>query len=727
METMEKTSVQKEIFFDELYRLDDSDEEQDTSEAPLILRQRKDTIHQRKDPSTPLPKHWLIHTSCVTQPFRRTTSAPSLVPRPVPETVEVIKDTPLPSAMSLKRTRVREEANVITPSLTGDFSKTDSSKTGLTARRKRKRGQSLEIMPESQQLFKGFLFYFFPNNDIAPARRARIRKAMEWGALWVKEWKDGITHVVVDDNLCYNDLLSFLKVSALPSDISLVNEVYPSDCIKYRFAVNPKQVLYHVKGHPQVAEPSEPSVPAPSSESSLSLKLGKRELIQQAQTPSVTEESEHSPMAWRHVSDETHVDLQNTEKTYTKPDENNYDALDEAIEEARAVKDLPLDLDEDESPSTSAVSDDSDGNSSEKEAKKPKLRKGSFGNAWQQKFSCMQKHDGLDKAENPNGRTIEVLQQMADYYERIKDHWRLTAYRRAIAALRKETRKILTKEEAFIIPFIGERLAAKIEEIVWTNRLRRLENANLEPNDLILQKFMKIYGVGYIQASLWVDQGHRTLSDLASKAPLTKNQKIGIDHYDDFLQRIPRTEVTEHDTLVRTFIRALDPTIEVTIGGSYRRGAASSGDIDFILTKPDCTPTTLRTLVLDTIIPHLFASRYLRASLAVTSASNGSKWHGAACLPHTTIWRRIDFLLVPWEEMGAALIYFTGNDIFNRSIRLLASKKGMRLNQRGLWRDVLRGKNRERITQGSLVEGRSEERIFEVLGVPWRRPEHRIC
>ena len=77
--------------------------------------------------------------------------------------------------------------------------------------------------------------------------------------------------------------------------------------------------------------------------------------------------------------------------------------------------------------------------------------------------------------------------------------------------------------------------------------------------------------------------------------------------------------------------------------------------------------------------------------------------------------------------MGAALIYFTGNDIFNRSIGLLASRKGMRLNQRGLWRDVLRGKGRERVTQGSLVESRSERRIFEVLGVPWRRPEERIC
>jgi DNA polymerase IV len=82
---------------------------------------------------------------------------------------------------------------------------------------------------------------------------------------------------------------------------------------------------------------------------------------------------------------------------------------------------------------------------------------------------------------------------------------------------------------------------------------------------------------------------------------------------------------------------------------------------------------------------------------------------------------------VPEEEMGAALLYFTGNDIFNRSMRLLASKKGMRLNQRGLYRDVIRDRNRQKINEGTLVEGRDEKKIFDVLGVPWREPTERIC
>ena len=126
------------------------------------------------------------------------------------------------------------------------------------------------------------------------------------------------------------------------------------------------------------------------------------------------------------------------------------------------------------------------------------------------------------------------------------------------------------------------------------------------------------------------------------------------------------------------------------------------------------------------LIPKLFAKRFLTAGLAVTSRDDGSKWHGACCLPGSRIWRRIDLLLVPSAELGAGLLYFTGNDVFSRSIRLLASTKGMRLNQRGLYKDVIRGKNREKIAEGTLVEGKDERRIFEILGVPWRPPEHRI-
>jgi DNA polymerase IV len=347
--------------------------------------------------------------------------------------------------------------------------------------------------------------------------------------------------------------------------------------------------------------------------------------------------------------------------------------------------------------------------------------------AWQQKFACMQKHDSNSKVDNPNSKTIEVLQQMLDYYTRTSDQWRTLAYRKAIAALRRQPRKVVTRAQARAIPGIGPRLADKVEEIVFTNRLRRLENANNTPEDRILQEFLGVYGAGISQASRWIAQGYRSLDDLKTKASLTKSQRIGVEHYHDFAQRIPRREVEAHGEIVRKAVQKADPGMQVIIGGSYRRGVSDTGDIDLLITKGDATIEQITALMMDNVIPQLFQNGFLQVSLASTSRGDGSKWHGASVLPGSKIWRRIDLLFVPGSEIGAALIYFTGNDIFNRSMRLLASKKGMRLNQRGLYADVLRGEQRKKLNEGQLLEGRDERRIFEILGVPWRPPEHRIC
>ena len=184
-----------------------------------------------------------------------------------------------------------------------------------------------------------------------------------------------------------------------------------------------------------------------------------------------------------------------------------------------------MDLDDDETSDRDRLVDDPEESGSEDERKaKRSMQKFSCDQPWQQNFNCMHKHDGLDHGQNPNHRTIEILQQMADYYDRTRDQWRVIAYRRVIAALRKQKVKIITKEQALTIPFVGERLAEKIEEIVWTDKLRRLDNAVLDPNDEVLKKFLSIYGVGIAQASRWIDQGYRTLEDLRQKAELTKNQ-----------------------------------------------------------------------------------------------------------------------------------------------------------------------------------------------------------
>ncbi|KAF1825959.1 DNA polymerase beta-like protein, partial [Dissoconium aciculare CBS 342.82] len=574
------------------------------------------------------------------------------------------------------------------------------------------------------QLFSGLRFFFFPNNDVHPARRMRIAKAIEHGAVWEKQWSEAVTHVILDKMIDFSQLLKYLRLAELPAHIVAVLENYPAECIAYRAIVQPKQPKFAVRGQKATTAVSTPAqVPdLIALDKSLPLKPAGKATREQVTPSQQSDEAGELVTLIADVPVDDEHDLECVADSFSAPSvESNMD-LAEAIREAKAMSDLPLDRDQDADfpPSGSDILDSNAG-SLDLKTKTSKFQH------IQDKFQCMQKHTGDQPKDCPNSSTINILQQMADYYEQTGNAWRLRAYRKAITTLRKHPVKVRTKEEAQMLPNVGERLAIKIEEIAFTNRLRRLDNAIAEPTDQILKVFMNIYGVGYETASKWVRLGFKTLDDLLEKADLTANQKIGIQRYDDFLQRIPRAEVEEHGALVRQELHKIDPAFEVIIGGSYRRGARDSGDIDCIITRPNTSANHIHMVVTEQLMPTLFKKGFLQAGLAVTSRDDGSKWHGASCLPGLNVWRRIDFLYVPSDEIGAALIYFTGNVIFNRSLRLLASKKGLRLNQRGLYKDVVRGPGRVKLTEGILVEGKDEKKIFEILGVPWRPPEHRIC
>ncbi|KNE71616.1 hypothetical protein AMAG_20460 [Allomyces macrogynus ATCC 38327] len=90
----------------------------------------------------------------------------------------------------------------------------------------------------------------------------------------------------------------------------------------------------------------------------------------------------------------------------------------------------------------------------------------------------------------------------------------------------------------------------------------------------------------------------------------------------------------------------------------------------------------------------------------------------------TTRARRIDLLWVPIDELGASLLYFTGSDVFNRSMRLYAHRKGMSLNQHGLFANVVRVKG-QKLNGGTRIAGVDEAEIFEKLGIPYLPPEER--
>jgi len=74
--------------------------------------------------------------------------------------------------------------------------------------------------------------------------------------------------------------------------------------------------------------------------------------------------------------------------------------------------------------------------------------------AWQKMFQCMQPHDGTEGLDNPNSKTIEILQKMQAHYERTMDEWRAISYRKVISILKKTKTYIQTEEQARAYPHL---------------------------------------------------------------------------------------------------------------------------------------------------------------------------------------------------------------------------------------------------------------------------------
>ncbi|EUC28966.1 hypothetical protein COCCADRAFT_8760 [Bipolaris zeicola 26-R-13] len=606
-----------------------------------------------------------------------------------------------------------------------------------------KPADNIRLFPGNKQLLKEKIVYFYPNDDISMARRRRIHKVIQLGAAWADKWSDSITHVMFDDGTyTYTQLVRHLGRPISPNVVVVKFDPYVPQCISRGQLLDPTVSYFAVKGTQGVSELDQgPDLSYTSTTSQNSLQ------IKSSQRKKATQETQKT---------DSHPTEESVPSTHPYTDAAPSSPLEETVEdsfimsspgaaivsEARSLAYLPIDEDEEmEQLSSTSVNTIENSNMDQELlpmgtdylkrlnvlSKVSALRdKKSFN---MNSFQCMDPSSSSHISWNPNARTIQILEEMCKYYDSMQDQWRTLSYRKCVATLKKQTVKITTAEQAAKLPSIGTRLATKIEEIVLTDRLRRLESTRHNPQDVSLRLFLSIYGVGLAHANKWIQAGHRTLDDLKTKTTLSENQKIGLEHYHDFNSRIPRAEVEVHGAIVAAALKEIDPEFSATIMGSYRRGAQDSGDIDIMLSRPNMSPTAMSTTVFEVLIPHLQKTGFLKASLTSSrySDSSSSKWHGASCLPSSTVWRRIDFLVVPEQEMGAALLYFTGDDVFNRSMRLLARKKGMKLNQRGLYTDVLRGRKGEKLNDGVLIEGRSERRIFEILGVPWKEPGERIC
>ena len=238
---------------------------------------------------------------------------------------------------------------------------------------------------------------------------------------------------------------------------------------------------------------------------------------------------------------------------------------------------------------------------------------------------------------------------------------------------------------------MGQSLLDKIGEILDTGMLRKLENFNADPIFSLRSELAKIWGVGPETANRLVRKGYKSIDDVKTRGwgDLTDQQRVGLRHFDDLQHRIPREEVARIESVVRETAQRLTAgrELECVTCGSYRRGKADCGDVDILIKAVEgMSPLAL----LSQIIRELEAMHFLVDHFALPSQShhhNDEETHSARHASYMGICRlnercrcrHIDIKIYSEHEFPFALLYFTGSDYFNRSMRLLAHSKGFSL------------------------------------------------
>ncbi|XP_061535587.1 DNA polymerase lambda isoform X2 [Phycodurus eques] len=332
------------------------------------------------------------------------------------------------------------------------------------------------------------------------------------------------------------------------------------------------------------------------------------------------------------------------------------------------------------------------------------------------KWVCAQ--SSQSKSNNFNKHITDKLEQLAKAYTHQGDKWRALSYSKAVNALKRYHKAVTSYQEACVIPGIGKRMADKIDEIMESGHLRKLDHIGEAVP--ILELFTNIWGAGTKTAQLWYQQGFRTLEDIRTKAHLSNTQKIGLKHYNDFLDRMPREEAAAIEKVVRHAAQEIDPGLVVMACGSYRRGKSTCGDVDVLISQPDGKS---HKGVFSNVLQSLHDTGFLTDDL-VSHEENGKqkKYMGVCRLPGPDRrHRRLDVIVVPYNEFSCALMYFTGSAHFNRSMRALAKTKNMSLSEHSLNQSVVR-QGSAKVYAGTPLPTPTESAVFNHLGIPYRQP-----
>jgi DNA polymerase (family 10) len=328
-----------------------------------------------------------------------------------------------------------------------------------------------------------------------------------------------------------------------------------------------------------------------------------------------------------------------------------------------------------------------------------------------------------------NLEIADLLGEVADLLE-IKggaNPFRIRAYRNAVYAVQQHATPLREMvdagEDLTQLQSIGTEMASHITELVTTGKLGVLDQLAAEiPRPLVA--LTRLPGIGAKRArKLWDELGVTSIDELEVAAQAGEVQGLAgfgektqakiLDSIERYRRRQGRYRLSQIDELVRPlldWLRESSAVDRVDVAGSYRRRKETIGDVDLLITSADAPAVIARFL------------GYPPIREVIKQGDNGASVNLANDV-------QVDVRVLEEATAGAALVYFTGSKEHNIELRQRALERGLSVSEYGVFE--LAGEGEEAVTSttgrelGKRVAGRTEEEVYESLGLPWIPPEMR--
>ncbi|MBI5408446.1 MAG: DNA polymerase/3'-5' exonuclease PolX [Nitrospirae bacterium] len=311
-----------------------------------------------------------------------------------------------------------------------------------------------------------------------------------------------------------------------------------------------------------------------------------------------------------------------------------------------------------------------------------------------------------------NQEVAKIFNDIADILEIKGDNpFRIRAYRRAaqnIDGLAKDVAEI-SAEELQKIPGIGADLAGKVHEYVDTGSLKFYDDLKKEvPSGLV--NLLSVPGLGPKTAKLLFDKLHiKDIDDLEKharegklkglpgiQAKTEENILKGIEMIKRHTGRFPIGRVLPLAEGILEKLKGKAPVNKLSIAGSLRRWKETIKDIDILATSKD---------------PHKMMDVFVHLPQVKETLMKGPTKSSVV----TTEGIQVDLRVVSEDSFGAALAYFTGSKEHNIRLREMAVRKGLKINEYGIF-DVKTEKK---------LGGEHEGDVYKILEMQYIPPEMR--